>query len=513
MQPFSIVSPNIRISPFRFGRVRRPRAANFQTKLHVLSLDSLDGGNLQVYHQEVEASSENVVILNNSDFDRYFMEVTFAKGKVKDVLTLMQTANRQFDELMKLSSGVLELKNLKQDNKIIGTPPSLQSIAMKPKLKINKRMTWAKSSDSTDRDDVFIKTTKESASKQRQPTKLAPQELFIGQIGTPFVDPKAMRVLTREEEKILSYRIQYTLKVDELKEKVKKIHNRKASWDELGTLLNEDPKAVEIQYREGTEARQTMIARNMRLVISIAAKLKTEHAEMRDLIVEGVFGLMRAIEKFDPQKGFKLSTYAHWWIRQTISRSLQNSTLVVKLPCNVIEEHRRMRVARADYLKQHGVVPDDDTLAEILGLKKKRYLAIKNAYRTTVSIESPSRQRSGANDESNTLVDKIKDNRSPTAEEYFSRHCLKEDLEVVLSTLPERESKVLRLRYGLDDGFQRTLEKVGLRFNVCRERIRQIEAKALRKLQQRGRNLNDYVESQVLPKLDIPVSAAHLKAS
>lgn len=179
----------------------------------------------------------------------------------------------------------------------------------------------------------------------------------------------------------------------------------------------------------------------------------------------------------------------------------------------MIDEHRRMRGARQDYITQHGVYPDDDTLASILGLKKKRFETIKNAYRHVVSLESPGGWKGKKNTtENDTLVDKIKDERSLPVEEYYLQHCLKEDLDVVLSTLPERESKVLRMRYGLDDGYQRTLESIGNDFNVSRERIRQLEAKALRKLRQRSGSLKEYAENRLQPKLDIPVPASSLKA-
>jgi len=327
MHPVPCLSPNFRIPPTvhssHLSRFRRPRSRLLQTKLQVLNIDSRDG-TLQVYQEEVEAAAENIVVLNNSYFDRYFMEVTFAKSKVKDLLTLVEKADQQFDELMKLHSGVLELKNLYKETQITPTffPPPRE-------FNINKKLSWAKA-EVQDQEETFIKTTKESTPRSRKPMSVETKDLFPDLMNNPLRDRKDTKLLTKQEEGVLAYQVQYSLKVDDLKEKVKEVHNRDASWEELGYLLHEDPKEVELRYREGLRAKQVMIERNMRLVISIASSLYREGEELRDLIVDGVFGLIRAIEKFDPSKGYKLSTYAHWWIRQMITRSMQNSALIVK---------------------------------------------------------------------------------------------------------------------------------------------------------------------------------------
>ena len=257
-------------------------------------------------------------------------------------------------------------------------------------------------------------------------------------------------------------------------------------------LSADEEKELAIRMEEGDEeAKKRLAEANLRLVVSIAKRYVGRGMLFLDLIQEGNLGLIKAVEKFDYRKGFKFSTYATWWIRQAITRAIADQARTIRIPVHMVETiNKLVRVSR-QLLQELGREPTPEEIAEKMDIPVERVREIIKISQEPVSLETPIGE-----DEDSHLGDFIQDDNVPVPAEAAAFTLLKEQLDEVLGTLTEREQKVLRLRFGLKDGRARTLEEVGKEFNVTRERIRQIEAKALRKLRHpsRSRKLKDYLD-------------------
>lgn len=257
-------------------------------------------------------------------------------------------------------------------------------------------------------------------------------------------------------------------------------------------LSNEEEKELAIAVENGDlEAKQRLAEANLRLVVSIAKRYVGRGMQFLDLIQEGNMGLMKAVDKFDYSKGFKFSTYATWWIRQAITRAIADQARTIRIQVHMVETINKLVREQRNLLQELGQDPTPEQIAERMDMTPDKVREILKIAQEPVSLETPI----GEEDDSH-LGDFIEDEVIENPVDYTTRVVLREQLDEVLDTLTDREENVLRLRFGLDDGKMRTLEDVGKVFNVTRERIRQIEAKALRKLRHpsRSKQLKDFIE-------------------
>ena len=308
-------------------------------------------------------------------------------------------------------------------------------------------------------------------------------------------DIGSVTLLNAKQEVELAKRIQDLMRLEGIRESLVDEENPdvEVTDQQWASAAGLNVQALHQRLRDGKAAKNEMIQANLRLVVSIAKKYANTNMSFQDLIQEGCVGLIRGAEKFDFERGYKFSTYAHWWIRQAVTRSISDQSRTIRLPVHLFEIISRISKMEQKFAIQHGRNPTVDEIASEMDMSAEKITQIKKAAQAPVSLA----QSMGGDNKGRTIEDTLVDIYAEGPEKVSGKSLLKEDLENVLNTLNPRERDVLRLRYGLDDGRVKTLEEIGTVFSVTRERIRQIEAKALRKLKQPSRNsiLQEYYES------------------
>jgi RNA polymerase primary sigma factor len=299
-----------------------------------------------------------------------------------------------------------------------------------------------------------------------------------------------IRLLRPDEEIELARKIADLLQLEELATQFETDHGHYPDTKEWAALLEMPLIKFRRRLMLGRRAKEKMVQSNLRLVVSIAKKYMNRGLSFQDLIQEGSLGLIRAAEKFDHEKGYKFSTYATWWIRQAITRAIADQSRTIRLPVHLYETISRIKKTTKTLSQEFGRKPTEEEIAESMEMTIEKLRFIAKSAQLPISLETPI-----GKEEDSRLGDFIEaDIENP--EQDVAKNLLREDLEGVLATLSPRERDVLRLRYGLDDGRMKTLEEIGQIFDVTRERIRQIEAKALRKLRHPNRNgvLKEYIK-------------------
>lgn len=374
-------------------------------------------------------------------------------------------------------------------------PAASKSSAPKPpaaKAKIEAPVDMADLDDADDLGPSGSSADKdEKAAKALASIKVGPKGVYTeDSIRVYLQEIGRIRLLRPDEEIELARKIADLLQLEEIAAQFEADHGRQPDNKEWAALVEMPSIKFRRRLMLGRRAKEKMVQSNLRLVVSIAKKYMNRGLSFQDLIQEGSLGLIRAAEKFDHEKGYKFSTYATWWIRQAITRAIADQSRTIRLPVHLYETISRIKKTTKTLSQEFGRKPTEEEIAESMEMTIEKLRFIAKSAQLPISLETPI-----GKEEDSRLGDFIEaDIENP--EQDVAKNLLREDLEGVLATLSPRERDVLRLRYGLDDGRMKTLEEIGQIFDVTRERIRQIEAKALRKLRHPNRNgvLKEYIK-------------------
>ncbi len=310
-----------------------------------------------------------------------------------------------------------------------------------------------------------------------------------------------MDLLNGISEKALTTIVKDLLFIERVKKDLRGILKRNPTTSEWARAINMDESTFTARLEAGQAAKAMMLKANHRLVIAVCKKYMNKGIGLQDLIAEGLQGLLRGVEKFDPSKGFRFSTYAHWWIRQAVTRSLSDQSRTVRIPAHMMELISRIEAAKQQLITEMGHEPSIEDIAKRAGMTPARINEIWELVRPSGSLDAAV---GGDEDGGVTLQDMLEDERS-TPDEVLDEVMMRKDLSAILHCLTEREAQVIRLRFGLDGERETTLEDIGVRVGLTRERIRQIESRAVRKLRMKQKEqhgvLKEYSMSEVSVEL------------